>query len=51
MYCVSSDVRTIFDIEPDAPLLMTENRAYCSKVVYFTPDRELHHRQGEWTVR
>lgn len=45
-YCVHRDVRTIFEIEPDAPLLMTENRAYNSAVVYFTPDAVVHHRDG-----
>ena len=46
VFCVHDDVQKIFEIEKDAPLLMTENRAYCSKVVYFTPTEEIHHRKG-----
>ena len=46
MFCVHSDAGKIFDLEPDAPLLMTENRPYNSKVVYFDKDRSYGNRQG-----
>lgn len=43
-YCESEDVRTIFDELPDDhDMVMTCNRPYNSKVVFFTKERELEH--------
>ena len=47
-YCEHEDIKYIFDELPDDyDMVMTINRAYNAKVVYFTNDKELTHYEKE----
>jgi len=47
-YCESEDIKYIFDeLTDNEDMVMTANRPYNAKVVYFTNDRELRHYEDE----